>query len=592
MAKFTQPSLSGGELAPGLRGRVDLAKYPVSLGKARNFITKPTGGGAKRPGTFFRGRVKFSNKLTRLVPFIYSSSIKYLIEMGDGYFRFWVDGALLTNAQKPIQSISASNPAVVSSTAHGYANGDQVVITGVRGMTKVNSRTFTVVGVTANSYQLQGFDSSALPAYQGGGSGDRIVEVATPYDEGKLRAVRFTQSADVLYIVHGSVPQKELRRLAVNQFELRDFAFKRGPFRSFNTNEALIMAVSNTTGVVTVSTNVDTFTADMVGSLLYVEEKELRGVKPWASGEKNVPVGALRRSDSKVYRCVSRPTNLGAMGTTPYWLAGNVRPIHDSGRAFDGPQDIKDDGVNSYAVGVEWEFLHNTFGILQIQSYTDERHVQAVVIERVPDSIVGTAPAPSNTWTLSGNGVATSFALPGATSSSTQDYTVTIDGVPVQSNPYYPGGGGVGSGGGGAGPGRCVHVDSILGCGRRAGEIRIGDSIEIFDPATMKPALGLVTYSRLDHVDAVRIRTAGGASLVCSTTAPIPTEESGLVLAPALLGKRILVRGLDGVRHERVIAVDEMGVQPVQHITVNDSCFWAGENADGLVLHHNAKMVE
>lgn len=449
MPKFLQPSLSGGELSPGMRGRVDLARFAISLGKSRNFITKPTGGGAKRNGTLFRGRVKFSNKRTRIIPFIYSTSVKYLIEMGDMYLRFWVNGSLLTNAQKAVQGISQASTAVVTANAHGYANGDSVVISGVRGMTKVNSRTFTVAAVTANTFQLAGFDSSGLAAYAGGGSADRIVEVATPYDEAKLSSVRFTQSADVLYIVHGQVPQKELRRLAVNQFELRDFAFKRGPFRPFNSDEALIMAVSGTTGIVTVSTNVDTFTADMVGSLLYVEEKELRGVKPWASAEKDVPVGALRRSDSKVYRCVSVPSNKGSKGT-PYYVSGNVRPIHDSGRAFDGPQDVKDDGVNTYAVGVEWEFLHNTFGILQIQAYTDARHVQAVVIERIPDSIVGTAPIPANTWTLSGDGVTKTFSIPGATSGSVLDYRVSINGLPIQSNPYYPGGGGVNGGGSGS----------------------------------------------------------------------------------------------------------------------------------------------
>lgn len=449
MPKFLQPSLSGGELSPGMRGRVDLARYAISLGMARNFITKPTGGGAKRPGTIFRGRVKYSDRPTRLLAFIYSTSVKYLIEMGDGYFRFWVDGALLTNAQKVIEGISQANPAVVSSAAHGFVTGEHVLISNVGGMTRANSRSFRVGAVTANTFELEGFDSTLETAYAGGGTADRIVEVVTPYTGEMIYRVRFTQSADVLYLVHGDVPQKELRRLTANQFELRDFAFKRGPFRPFNSDEALIMAVSGTTGIVTVSTNVDTFTPDMVGSLLYVEEKELRGVKPWASAEKNVPVGALRRSDSKVYRCVSIPANKGSKGE-PYWVAGNVRPTHDVGRAFDGPQDVKDDGVNSYAVGVEWEFLHNTFGILQVKEFTDARHVQAVVIERVPDSIVGTAPAPANTWTFSGDGSTKVFNITGALSGSTLDYKVNIDGQPVQPNPYYGGGGGVNGGGGGS----------------------------------------------------------------------------------------------------------------------------------------------
>lgn len=431
-----------------MHGRVDMARFTISLGTARNFITKPTGGGAKRPGTIFRGRVKHVDRPTRLIPFIYSTSVKYLIEMGDGYFRFWVDGALLTNAEKAIEGISKSSPAVVTSTAHGFATGEHVVISNVGGLTRVNSRSFRVGAVTADTFEIEGFDSTMDADYSGGGVAGRIVEVVTPYTGDMIYRVRFTQSADVLYIVHGDVPQKELRRLAVNQFELRDFAFKRGPFRPFNNDEAFIMAVSGTTGIVTVSTNVDTFTAEMVGSLLYVEEKELRGVKPWASAEKNVPVGALRRSDSKVYRCVSIPASRGSKGD-PYWVAGNVRPVHDTGRAFDGPQDIKDDGVNSYAVGVEWEFLHNTFGILQVQAYTNPKSVQAVVIERVPDSIVGTAPAPANSWTFSGDGSTKVFNITGALSGSTLDYRVSINGQPIQPNPYYGGGGGVNGGGGG-----------------------------------------------------------------------------------------------------------------------------------------------
>lgn len=373
MPKFLQPTLSGGELEPGLHGRVDLVRYATSLKTCRRMIVKPTGGAVKCPGTFFRGKAKDPTKPTRLIPFIYSTDVKYLVEMGDQYLRFWVNGARLES-------------------------------------------------------------SPGVP-----------LEVATPYVGAQIYQVRFTQSADVLFLVHPSHPQKELRRLTPTSFELRDFAFRRGPFRPFNTNEAAIMAVSATQGVVTVTTNVDTFTAPMVGSLLYVEEKELRSVKPWVPAEKNVPLGAYRRSDSKVYRAVSVP----AVTVPDYYVAGGVRPIHESGRAFDGAQDVRSDGVNAYAVGVEWEYVHGGFGILQVTGYTDARTVTAVVVERIPDSVIGTAPSPAGSWTLSGDGTTKAFTITGASSNSNANYTVTIGGAPVQSNPYYEGGGGVGGGGGG-----------------------------------------------------------------------------------------------------------------------------------------------
>lgn len=380
MGTFLQPSMSGGELAPGLQGRVDTARYQISLKTCRNVITKPTGGVIKRPGTIFRGTVKDSSKKVRLVPFIYSTEIKYLIEMGHNYLRFWVGGALLRDGS------------------------------------------------------------------------NNIVEVATPYDQTMIGDVRFTQSADVLYLVHPTVRPKELRRTAADAFTLVDFNYRRGPFRGFNTDEALLMAVSGVEGSVTVTTNASAFNADMIGSLIYVEEKELRSVKPWVAGERNPPLGALRRSDSKVYRCVAVPSLAGLTGT-PYYLAGSVRPTHETGRAFDGPQDVKDDTVNEYVVGVEWEYVHGGFGILQVTGYTSPTQVTALVIERVPDSIVGTAPSPGNTWVLNGDGVTKQFTITGAVSNSYLDYQVTIGGSPTQSNPNYPGGGGVGNTGGGTRPG-------------------------------------------------------------------------------------------------------------------------------------------
>lgn len=451
MAKFLQPSLSGGELAPGLRGRVDLARYAVSLGKSRNFITKPTGGGVKRSGTRMCGRVKLSHRPTRLLPFIVSTDVAYVVEVGDGYMRFWHDGALVTNTETAISHVSQDSTAEVTAAGHGLETGDYVAISGVRGPDKVNGQTFQVTVLDANKVQLEGFDSSALPSYSGGGVMRRVVEIESPYYGDDVWKVRHTQSADVMFLFHPWTAPRELRRLATNQWEIRMFDYRRGPFRSFNADEAKVMAVSGETGIVSVYVNVDTFTDKMVGQLIYVEEKELRGVKPWASAEKNIQIGQKRRSDSKVYRCVGVPSSKGTAGT-PYHVTGGVRPVHDVGRAFDGPQDIKFDGVNDYAVGVEWEFLHNTFGILEVTEYVDAREVKARVVERVPDSVVGKAQIPVAEWDHTGDGSTTQFDITGATSLNVLDYRVTIDGVPVQSNPSYPGGGGAGDGGGGPGP--------------------------------------------------------------------------------------------------------------------------------------------
>lgn len=75
-----------------------------------------------------------------------------------------------TTAAKTITGITAANPPVVTSTAHGLANGSVVVITGVVGMTELNGRAFVVANQAANTFELKGVDGTAYTAYTSGGS--------------------------------------------------------------------------------------------------------------------------------------------------------------------------------------------------------------------------------------------------------------------------------------------------------------------------------------------------------------------------------------------------------------------------------------
>jgi hypothetical protein len=64
-----------------------------------------------------------------------------------------------------ILNITQANPAVVKSSNHGLTNGDQVIINGVNGMIQVNNLTHTVANATADTFELQGVDSTAYGAY-------------------------------------------------------------------------------------------------------------------------------------------------------------------------------------------------------------------------------------------------------------------------------------------------------------------------------------------------------------------------------------------------------------------------------------------
>lgn len=162
--------------------------------------------------------------------------------------------------------------------------------------------------------------------------------------------------------------------------------------------------------------------------------------------------------------------------------------------------------------------------------------------------------------------------------------------------PGFDFGGGGWSGGEGGSGGGCVHVDSVLPDGRRAGDIRVGDSMMLGDEFTQEltTVLGQVSYSKEKTEEGFRITTSDGISLVCSASAPIWTDE-GYVLAPHLLGKRVATR-LDEEEGTKtnfkvVEQVEAVGLIQVQHITVGDRAFWAGEEKGAYILHHNLKST-
>ena len=92
MPSLLQASFNNGEISPRTGGRVDLAKYASSLSTCLNALPQPHGGVMRRPGTQYIAACKNADQLARLVPFEYSKDQAYVIEFGDQYARFYMDG--------------------------------------------------------------------------------------------------------------------------------------------------------------------------------------------------------------------------------------------------------------------------------------------------------------------------------------------------------------------------------------------------------------------------------------------------------------------------------------------------------------------
>lgn len=90
---------------------------------------------------------------------------------------------------------------------------------------------------TTQSYVLE-FGEHYIRFYRNGAqiqSGGGAYEVTTTYAEADLFNLKFTQSADTIYIAHNSYPPKILQRITDTSWSFGNYPFSNGPFQFPNT---------------------------------------------------------------------------------------------------------------------------------------------------------------------------------------------------------------------------------------------------------------------------------------------------------------------------------------------------------------------
>ena len=257
-----QNLFNSGELSPLLDGRTDFDNYKGGLKTCLNHLPLIQGPVTRRPGSYFVDEVKDSTKATRVVAFKFSTTQAYIIEFGDLYVRFKRDNGPVLLTSQALTAATKANPCVVTYTGTDtYANGDHVDISGVGGMTELNGRRYKVANVDtgANTFELQdvagtNVNSMAFTTLTLSGVIEEVYQVTTPYVEAHLFQLKFTQSADVLYITHPSYWPRKLTRSAHTSWTLTSMynLFLDGPYLGVNAT-ATTLTLSGVSGSVTVT---------------------------------------------------------------------------------------------------------------------------------------------------------------------------------------------------------------------------------------------------------------------------------------------------------------------------------------------------
>lgn len=99
MAKIVhfQSDFTAGEISPKLLARTDLKAYDNALKTMVNAYSMTHGGAKRRPGTMFIGEVKNSNETVRLIPFVYSKTLSFMLVLNGGVIQFVKNGSFVMN---------------------------------------------------------------------------------------------------------------------------------------------------------------------------------------------------------------------------------------------------------------------------------------------------------------------------------------------------------------------------------------------------------------------------------------------------------------------------------------------------------------
>ena len=313
-------NFTAGEVSPWYYGRVDHEKYQNAARTVDNFIVKPYGGVQRRGGTRFianfRQSAGYAGDQTRLIPFVFKNSQPYILEFSPYCIRVFKDQGQIYNADVTIGNITRGiSTRIQTDLAHGFANGDRVIVHDCEGLLVLNNQEFQIAEKTATTFTLRTpfgdyVDTRASDDYAGGGSVSRLTEITSVYGYYDIADLAFCQSFDTLYIFSPWWPIHKLTRHSHTNWTLEAANIEEGPWLDMNidNNNRVSIDVGDGYGVMTFMKT--TLNAAHVGSLWRVWDAtggESFGYATWAPGAANIAVNnnTFWEYNGNVYNIVS-----------------------------------------------------------------------------------------------------------------------------------------------------------------------------------------------------------------------------------------------------------------------------------------------
>lgn len=219
-------NFTAGEWSPFLDARADLEKYGSACIKLENFRPLPWGGASLRPGTLFGGLAKYALKQCRLIPFNYSTTLAYVLELGYLYIRVW--NSNLT----PVTVQPNTAPALAWVSGQSYQAGNWST-------SGVNGKTYYCILATTGTTDPSADATHWLQ--------QNVFELPSPFLDTELFQIQFKQVNAQMRFTHQSHSPQTLTNAGTLDWSMQATPFKYPPLLDQNGDQSIKMAVSTVT---------------------------------------------------------------------------------------------------------------------------------------------------------------------------------------------------------------------------------------------------------------------------------------------------------------------------------------------------------
>ena len=138
MPNLLVSALNAGELSPYMDARSDVAKYNSGCRRLENMVVLPYGGVYRRAGTEYLGEAKYANKRCRLLPFNFSVTTRFVLELGDQYLRIWGNNSPVLSGGIPLELASPYLEAELREVQYAQVNDIMYLVHGNHAVRKLS----------------------------------------------------------------------------------------------------------------------------------------------------------------------------------------------------------------------------------------------------------------------------------------------------------------------------------------------------------------------------------------------------------------------------------------------------------------------